>query len=179
MELFETIAKRHSYRGPFKATTVPRTDLKRIVEAGLLAPSGTNAQTTRFVIVDDPSLVGAINRMHPRNIAMQQAKAYIVCILDRQPQAVYEGYSFQPEDCAAAVENMWLALTALGYASVWVDGWLRIQGHAGEIGALLKIPAHKVARIIMPIGIPAEQPLAKEKKPFEERACFNQYEEQA
>ena len=53
MDVFEAIAKRHSYRGPFRDRAVPRADLERIVQAGLQAPSGKNAQTTSFVIVDD------------------------------------------------------------------------------------------------------------------------------
>ncbi|MCK4343353.1 MAG: nitroreductase family protein [Phycisphaerae bacterium] len=53
MDVFEAIAKRHSYRGPFKDQPVPRADLQRIVQAGLQAPSGKNAQTTTFVIVDE------------------------------------------------------------------------------------------------------------------------------
>ncbi|HQP90064.1 MAG TPA: nitroreductase family protein, partial [Bacteroidales bacterium] len=57
MELFDAIAKRHSYRGPFLDRPVPREDLRRIVQAGLQAPSGKNAQTTAFVIIDDPALV--------------------------------------------------------------------------------------------------------------------------
>ncbi|MGC9330037.1 MAG: nitroreductase family protein, partial [Candidatus Hinthialibacter sp.] len=122
MEFFETIEKRHSYRGPFKNLPIPREDLRRIVQAGIQAPSGKNAQTTSFVIVDDPELIPKIQALHLTNQAMQQAQAYIACFIDKNPEAIYEGYSFQVEDCAAAVENMFLAINALGYASVWIDG---------------------------------------------------------
>ena len=74
--------------------------------------------------------------MHPTNKAMQQAPAYIVCVMDETPEALYERHSFQVEDCAAAVENILLAVTALGYATVWIDGWLRLKDHAERIGAL-------------------------------------------
>ena len=77
------------------------------------------------------------------------------------------------EDCAAAVENMLLAITALGYASVWVAGWLRVEGRADRIGQLLDVPEGKTARIILPIGTPTESYPRKEKMPFEERAWFN------
>src|SRR3989339_278486 len=128
MEFFETIEKRHSYRGPFTNEPAKKEDLRKIVAAGLAAPSGCNAQTTRFVIVDDPELLAKICGMHATSAAMQQAKALIVCIVDKEPPAVYEKLSFAVEDCAAAVENMLLAITALGYASVWIDGWLRVDG---------------------------------------------------
>lgn len=175
MDVFEAIARRHSYRGPFRDQPVPRADLRRIVQAGLQAPSGRNMQTTRFVIVDDPELVRQIAGLHATNVAVQQARAFIACLVDRNPEPVYEGHSFQVEDCAAAVENMLLAVTALGYATVWIDGWLRVENRAERIGALLGVPESKVIRVILPIGVPAEQHQQKEKLPFEQRAWFNRY----
>jgi nitroreductase len=175
MDLFEAIAKRHSYRGPYQDQALPRADLRRIVQAGLQAPSGRNAQTTNFVIVDEPALVRRIAALHANNVAVQQAKAFIVCIVDQKPEAVYEGHNFQVEDCAAAVENMLLAVTALGYAAVWIDGWLRLENRAQAIGALLDLPESKIIRILLPIGVPAEVWPQKEKKPFEARAWFNRF----
>ena len=175
MDVFEAIAKRHSYRGRFRDETIPRADLQRIVQAGLQAPSGKNAQTTRFVIVDDADLVRKIAGMRDANKAIQQAKAFIACIIDVKPEAVYEGHAFQVEDCAAAVENILLAVTALGYATVWIDGWLRVENRADTIGDLLGLPEGKIIRVILPIGVPIEAWPQKEKMPFAERAWFNRY----
>jgi nitroreductase len=175
MDLFEAIGRRHSYRGPFRDRPVPREDLTRIVQAGIQAPSGRNAQTTSFVIIDDPELLRRIGAMHASNLAVQQARAMIACIVDQTPQPVYEGHSFQVEDCAAAVENMLLAITALGYASVWIDGWLRVENHAVRIAEVLGLPVGKTIRVLLPIGVPAETWPQKEKKPFEARAWFNRY----
>ncbi|NLK42701.1 MAG: nitroreductase [Planctomycetes bacterium] len=177
MDLFEAIKKRHSYRGGFEDKPVPRAHLRQIVQAGLDAPSGCNAQTPRFVIVDDPALVRTLAGMHDRNKAMQQARAFIACIIDKEPPAVYQGMSFQIEDCAAAVENMLLAITALGYGSVWVDGWLRIDGRAEIIGNMLGLPAGKCLRVLLPIGLPCEEIKPPAKKPFDQRAWFNAWEQ--
>jgi nitroreductase len=156
MDLFEAIAKRQSYRGKFVDQPVPREDLRHIVEAGLKAPSGCNRQTTTFVIVDDPVLVRRINEMPKANTAIREAGAFIACVTDQNPDAVYESCSFQVEDCAAAVENMLLAVTAMGYASVWIDGWLRGEGRAANIGDLLGVPREKLVRVLLPVGKPAE-----------------------
>ena len=179
MDLFEALARRHSYRGPFKDQPVPREDLTRILEAGIGAPSGCNAQTTSFVAVDDPQIVRQIAAMHATNLAMQQARAYVACIVDRRPGAVYEGFAFQAEDCAAAVENMLLAVTALGYATVWIDGWLRVEGRAEKIGAMLGLPEGKIVRVLLPLGVPAADWPRREKKAFDERAWFNRFGGQA
>ncbi len=175
MDVFEAIAKRHSYRGPFRDQALPREDLRRIVQAGIQAPSGKNAQTTTFVVVDDLELILQIREVHPGNTAMQQAAAYVACVLDKVPEAIYERHSFQIEDCAASVENMLLAVTALGDATVWIDGWLRLEGMAEKIGALLGVPEDKIVRIILPLGIPLETHQQPGRKPFEERAWFNGY----
>lgn len=173
--MFQAFKKRHSYRFDYTDVPVSGEDLLTIVEAGLLAPSGKNEQTTSFVIVDDPDTCAKIGSLHASNKAVQQAKAFIVCIVDKQAEAIYEGHSFQIEDCAAAVENMLLAITALGYASVWVDGWLRINDHAQTIAKMLSVPDDKVIRVILPIGVAAEKKSQPEKKPFDQRAWFNKY----
>jgi len=175
MDVFDAIEKRHCYRGGFKDIAIPRETLRKIVDAGLKAPSGCNLQTTGFVIVDDPDKVSEIRAMHQKAKAMQQAQAYIACIVDKNPKAAYQNFSFQVEDCAAAVENMLLALTALGLATVWIDGWLRVEARAEAIGRLIGLPDGKIVRVLLPIGIPAEEYSGPEKKPFEARAWFNEY----
>jgi len=172
MDVFEAIARRHSYRGEFENIAVPREDLRKIVQAGIQAPSGCNAQTTSFVIVDDPDILARIAEVIDRPF-VRTARAIIVCLVDHRP--VYQGKSFGVEDCAAAVENMLLAITALGYATVWLDGVLRSEQRAERIGAILGVPATLQVRIVLPLGVPKESWVQKEKKAFSERAWFNRY----
>lgn len=173
MDVFEAIEKRHSYRGPFKDIPVPREHLQKIVEAGIRAPSGKNEQTTSFVIVDDPALIKRMASLFENKPACNTAKAMIVCVTD--PRPVMGDVSFHVEDCAAAVENMLLAITALGYATVWMDGALRYNRIAERIGELLGVPPDRQVRILLPIGVPAETGTQREKLPFEKRAWFNRW----
>ncbi len=172
MELFQTIAARHCYRGLFTDAPVPREDLQKIAEAGLLAPTACNAQTPTLVIVDDPQLLRQMAEIIDKPVC-RSAKAMIVCVAD--PRPVFGKLSFAAEDCAAAVENMLLAITALGYVSVWLDGVLRGEDRAARIGRLLNVPAGKSVRIVLPIGRPAEPIEPPQKLPFSERAWFNRH----
>ncbi len=172
MELFEAIEKRHSYREGFTDAPVSRDDLRKIVEAGIRAPSAKNEQVVSFVIVDDPLLLEQLKQIIDRP-ACNTAKAMIVCVVD--PRPVLEDISFAAEDCAAAVENMLLAITALGYASVWMDGVLRFENRAQRIAQLLGIPQGKQVRVVLPVGVPAVKVAQKERLPFEQRAWFNRY----
>ena len=177
MDLFDAIANRQSYRESFTADAVPCADLERIVQAGLDAPSGCNLQTTRFVIVDDPELLREIADLLPPGNARQTATALIACCVSREPAPSYEGHFFDVEDCAAAVQNMLLAITALGYGTVWSDGVLRVEQRAERIGALLGVPEERVVRIILPLGRPATTVPRREKMAFAQRASFNQWAE--
>ena len=172
MDVFETIEKRHCYRGGFKPDPVPRKDLVKIVECGIKAPSGCNAQTTSFVIVDDPALIAAIAQHVDRQV-VREARGIIVCLIDHKQ--VYKELSFGAEDCAAAIENMLLAITALGYATVWIDGALRVDDISREIGKILKVPDNLQVRVILPIGHPSQPVATREKLPFDQRAWFNAY----
>ena len=176
MNFFEVVTNRHSYRGAYLDQPIPRKDLLKIVDAGIKAPSGKNAQTTRFVIVDDPGVLEEISKIYPSSTVIKQAKALICAIVDKQPEKILEQIDFQAEDCAAAVENMLLAITALGYASVWIDGGLRFESRAERIGELIQVPQEKIIRVALPVGVPAEEVLqARPKMSLEERAWFNCY----
>jgi len=172
MDLFEAIEKRHSYRGDFTDAPVPRDDLRKIVQAGIQAPSGKNEQTTSFVIVDNPGLIGAMSDILDKPFC-RTAKGMIVCCSD--PRPVFIGMSFDAEDRAAAVENMLLAITSFGYATVWLDGVLRVDQKAERIANLLKIPEELDVRIILPIGVPVDLCEQKQKLPFDRRAYFNAF----
>ena len=175
MDFFTVVASRYSYRGPLRPAPVPRADLARIVDAGIRAPSGKNCQTTQFVVIDDPALLSQLRSMHATNRAMQTAPAMIACLIDRDPQPVYAGHAFQVEDCAAAVENMLLAVTALGYASVWIDGWLRMGGRAAVVADLIGAPPEKTVRVVLPIGVPEQPGQQPARRGIGERAWYNRY----
>ena len=86
---------------------------------------------------------------------------------------IYAGphnFQFEVEDYAAAAENLLLALTALGYAGVWMDGMMRYEGNADLVRAILHIPEEETIRTIIPFGKPVHPVTQKEKKPFAERA---------
>jgi len=172
VDVFDAIAERYSYRGEFTDQAVSREDLRKIVQAGLQAPSGCNEQTTSFVIVDDAQLLAQMAQIINRPVC-NTARAMIVCIAD--PRPTYKNLSFHLEDCAAAVQNMLLAVTALGYAAVWLDGVLRVDDVATRLNFLLDIPEGKTIQVVLPLGVAVAQGKRPEKLAFEKRAWLNRY----
>lgn len=175
MELFETIMTRHSYRGMYKPTPVPREDLRRIMEAGLAAPSGCNVQTTSLIALDDPELIAKVaQRMEKPNFASAPAA---ICVLTKRLMA-YRDRTYYVQDYSAAIQNILLAVTALGYESCWVEGHItdvdRIGRHMADI---LGVPQDMELVAYLPVGVAEGKPVAPKKKPFEERAWFNGYQQ--
>ena len=172
MEFFDVIANRFSYRKALDPTPLPLEDLKKIVQAGLDAPSGKNEQTTGFIIIQDEEVVKKIKAMPGANGSMATAPAYIACHINKKPIETYFGSAFDIEDCAAAVENILLAATALGYASVWIDGWLRSENRAETIGEWCSLEDDRVIRILIPLGKALAEQRRPSKRGFDERVTI-------
>ena len=140
MDIFECIQKWYSYRGSYKNIHVPHEDLEKIIKAGLSAPSGCNKQTTSLVGLDDPRILDSIIGLIKKNGFGGQIPPAGICILTRQIPA-YKNVCFNIQDYSAAIENMLIAITALGYASCWIEG--HITEHIEtqkQIAKLLNIP---------------------------------------
>lgn len=171
MELMEAIRARKSYRNQFEDTPVPRNDLREILEAGVAAPSGCNMQTTQFIGVDDPVLVKRLAEIYGKEWALTAPAAILVLTKETMSPS---GVSYHIHDYSAAMENLLLAITAKGYASVWVEGQIRGE-RAREMGRLLGVPEELTVAVYLPVGVPAKPMAEAVKKPFEERAWFNGY----
>ena len=171
----DLILSRRSYRGPYKPDRVPREHLRAILEAGLAAPSGCNKQTTSLIAVDDPGLLERVKAVIDPPVA--RTAPAMICVLTRRIIA-YRDRCFAVQDYAAAIENMLLAITALGYQSCWYEGHITDTDRIGDrIARILHVPDEYELVCILPVGMAEEAPRAPQKKPFGERAWLNSFPE--
>ncbi len=161
MDVFEAIRTRRSVR-QFTGETIPREDLERIVDAGRLAASGSNKQPWDFIVITDRAMIG---QLATTSQWIEKAGAMIAVVMDPESR-------WWVEDGAAAVQNMLLAATALGYGTCWLEGYtLR---HEDAFKALLGVPAEKRLMVLVPVGVPVEWP-TKEKKSLAEVIHWERY----
>lgn len=173
MNAVEAILARRSYRGRYRETPVPRDDLRRILEAGLAAPSGCNKQTTSLVAVDDPALLAQLKAAIDPPIA--QTAPAMICVLTRRVFA-YRDRCFATQDYSAAIENMLIAIAALGYASCWYEGHVTDEDRIGDkLARILGAPEDCKLVCVLPVGVPEADAQPPKKRPFGERAWFNGY----
>lgn len=172
MELFEAIHNRRSYRGAYLDTPVPREHLKAIMEAGCAAPSGCNKQTPSFIAVDDPALLNRLKSLVDPPMAAT-APAWILVLT--RPIIAYRNRRFNVQDYSAAIENMLLAIHALGYASCWYEGHITDDDDiAGQLAKAIDLPEPYRIVCVLPVGVPAGEAAPPKKQPPERRMGFNQ-----
>jgi len=156
MDFLDAVKKRASVRS-FKRCRISEADMERILDAGRRAPSGYNRQPCAFIVVRDKE---TLERLGAIQECIGEASAAIGVVVDS------EATQFWKEDAAAAIENMLLAITALGYASLWVEGRvLRQEELAKEI---LGVPGNLRLLAVLPIGKPAGKAAQAEKRPLSE-----------
>jgi nitroreductase len=161
MDTLEAIRKRRSVR-EYTGEPIPRQDLETIVDAGRLAASGHNHQPWDFVIVTDRAM---IEQLMVASEWLEQAGAIVAVVMD----------PFSPwwqQDGSAAVENMLLAATALGYGSCWLQG--RTMPLEDEFKELLGVPAEKRLMTLVSFGVPVDWP-TKEKRTLAEVIHWERY----
>jgi len=171
MNTLQCIAARHCYRGNYLADAVPREHLIKILEAGCQAPSGCNKQTTSFLAVDDPEVLKKLHGV--LNPPLGDTAPAMICVLTRKIPS-YRNRIFNVQDYAAAIGNLLLAITELGYASCWVEGYVTDPDCiGGQMAQILGVPEEYDLIAYLPVGIPAEEYKAIRKKPFSERVWLN------
>jgi nitroreductase len=183
VDFFNVIEKRRSVRD-FVKDEISKSDLKRIVNAGRLAPCGGNKQAWHFIVVVDKEIInkiliylevskimadlkrtkGSYDAEGP--VGFQNTSAVIAVAFDAM-------WTFYKEDGSAAVENMLLAASALGYGGCWVHG--QATPYLKNIEKLLNIPRGFRLFTMIVLGKPKRLPRRLPKKKLEEILHWNKF----
>ena len=169
MDSLECLFTRRSIR-KFTADPVDPALIGTALQAAMSAPSAGNAQPWHFIRLDARDILDKIPEFHPYAAMTRQAKAGILVCADPGLEK-YPGYWVI--DCAAAVENLLLALHAQGLGAVWT-GVYPDQGRVENFRKLLGIPDSIIPHSFIPIGHP-DQPSNKADRFKPERIHSNRW----
>ncbi len=154
-DTIETILARRSVR-EYRPEPLPAADLQTILEAGRQAPSAKNLQPWHFVVVTDPQLKAAVAAACCEQHWLAQAAVLVAAV--GLPEVSAKWY---PVDVAIAVENMVLAACSLGYGSCWIGAF-----REDAVKALLGVPETARVVCLFPLGVPAVEPPARDRRPL-------------
>jgi nitroreductase len=162
LDVFEAIKKRRSIRA-YADEKVSDNDVERLIEAARWAPSAGNIQPWEFVIVKDKETKRKLSDATLNQTFIQKAPVVIVVCADVTRSS--RGYGSRGEDLysiqdtAAATENILLAAQELGLATCWVRAF-----RENEVAKAVKAPKNMKPVAIVPVGHPAEKPVAPQKR---------------
>ena len=179
--MIESIQHRRSIR-KFTSEPIEPDKLQSVLEAARLAPSGNNKQPWTFIVVQSEQQCQAVMEACHRQTWMMTAPAFIVAVADMAGRVATEPGLYLDEnsphwelkrairDTAIATENMLLEADAQGLGTCWVGFFVQ-----SEIRPVLGIPDDKFVLAVIPIGYPAEQPLARPRKLLSEIVRYEKW----
>lgn len=143
MEIFDALFGRRSIR-KFTSQPITEEEIQRMLSAAMAAPSAGNAQPWRFVVVTERALLDTLHTVNPYAAMAKQAPLAIVVCADVNAEK-YKNYWVQ--DCSAAMQNLLLAVHAMGLGAVWT-GVHPVQERVTGFSTMFALPEN-----IVPLGI--------------------------
>jgi nitroreductase len=170
MDFYEAIKSRYSVRS-YQNKPVEQEKLDRILDAARLAPSGSNRQPWKFVVVRDAETRKKLVPACSNQEFVGQAPVVIAGVGLMPDRIMSCGVPGDPVDVAIALEHVALAATAEGLGTCWMGSF-----HQDQIRTLLGIPANAKVIEVMTLGYPADHPRPKTRKPMKELVCYDQWQ---
>lgn len=164
MESFLELARRRVSVRKYRPNPVPDELLRRVLEAGRLAPSAKNLQPWHFIVVRDPARRAALGRAYPPEWFSHAPVIIAVCI---EPANAWrrrqDGRCSAEVDGAIAMDHMTLCAADLGLGTCWIGAF-----DPTEARAALGVPDSVDVLAMTPLGFPDDSGRPKTRKNLEE-----------
>lgn len=140
---------------------ISKEDLKKIVKAGMSAPSACNFQPWEFIIIRDIKTLSDMGEIHKYSKMFKNAKAGILVLGDLN-KTIKDNEEFWVQDCAAATENILLGANALGIGTVWT-GIYPADIRVNALKKYFKLPENICPFSLIALGYPSDEGEVKDK----------------
>jgi nitroreductase len=163
MDVAEAIRLRKSVRA-FQNKPVEEEKVRAVLEAGRLAPSASNRQEWRFVVVRDADTRAKLVPAAKNQEFVGRAPVVVVCCAQTDNHVMSCGQACYPIDLAIAIDHMTLAAVELGLGTCWIGAFFEPQ-----VKELLDIPEDVRVVELLPLGYPVDaSPKNKNRLSFDE-----------
>ena len=158
MDVYEAIARRKSVR-KFKDEEVSEEIVSRLLEAARLAPSASNRQEWRFVVVREPAMRSQLIEAARGQKFVGEAPVVLACCAETDEHVMACGQLCYPIDVAIAIDHITLCTAAEGLGSCWIGAF-----NEDQVKELLGIPSPVRVVGLLPIGYPVDTSEVKKKR---------------
>jgi len=150
MNVYEAIKTRRSIRS-YEDRPVEEDKLHRILEAARLAPSASNLQEWRFVVVRDAHIRKKLMEAAKGQRFVGEASVVIACCAKTDNHVMSCGQLCYPIDVAIAIEHMVLKAVEEGLGTCWIGAFYEQQ-----VKDILEIPNDIRVVELLTLGYPAK-----------------------
>ena len=173
METKQALAERRSIR-KFADRPVERKTLEELVQSACAAPTASNLQAWRFLLVTDPELVRKVDLVSP---GLSGHPPVILVICSDLEEVARRGSAHSLEygcmmDAAMAAENLMLRAVDLGLGTCAIKSY-----HEAAVRKVLRLPDSARIELLVSIGYAQGQPRCPARKPMEEVLFWNGWKE--
>ncbi|CAB1245722.1 nitroreductase family protein [Clostridium sp. WLY-B-L2] len=171
--LLNIMKKRRSIRA-FSKKAIARSEVMKLLEGAVTAPSGSNIQSWLFGIIDD---IKQLNKIFPFSPGLIGKPPCIIVVCSNRKLAYDRGGKLGSDemaimDVSMASENIILLATERGW------GTCPVKSFNGEaVRKILKLPDYISPDLIISIGYPQNEPKSPPKKKLEDVVFYNKWEE--
>lgn len=162
MDLYEALEGRRSIRR-YTGDPVSDTVLRKLLNAARIAPSWSNKQCWRFIVVREQSckkkLAASMPDGNPCKRAVADAPVVLVLCADPEASGRQDGKDYYLLDAGLAMQQLMLAAHAGGLGTCWV-AWF--DEAAAREACNVPEPYRVIA--LTPLGVPARQPSPRPRK---------------
>lgn len=175
MELYEVMRTRRSVR-KYSARPIPEEVLNRVLEAARIAPSGSNRQPTRFLLVTEEERKRELVPLcHDQGFVAEAPVVVVACGRDiRYNRGEWMGRYAMIVDVSIAVDHLTLAARAEGLGTCWMGSF-----NGPELKQFLGLPEDVEVVALTPVGYPEGDPFTEPegRLPLEELVMWNAWRE--
>ena len=156
MNIYELISTRKSVR-EFQDQDIPKEIITRLLNAARLAPSASNRQEWRFIVVQNPETRQRLVEAAKGQKFIGKAPVLLVCCAETDEHMMICGQRCYPIDVAIAMDHITLCAVAEGLGTCWIGRF-----DDAQVKEILEIPNNIKVIGLMPVGFP-QDPLPKKK----------------
>ena len=163
MDILDAIKSRKSVRN-FLDKPVGKGELAAVLNAARLAPSASNRQEWRFVVVSDEKTRKQLAKAANEQAFVGEAPVVIVACAETDSHVMSCGQPCYPIDVAIALDHLTLAALNAGLGTCWIGAF-----DENKVKEILGIPNKIRVVALMPIGYPSDPSVIKKKRlPYDE-----------
>jgi nitroreductase len=169
MDVHEAIRTRRSVRD-YGDTPIPDEALMKVLEAARLAPSASNQQNWRFIVVTEEARRRGIAKAASNQMWIAGAPVIIAAVATEPRSIMTCGVPRYAVDLAIAIDHITLAAAAEGLGTCWIGSF--DQRLARQI---LEVPEDCMIVTVMPLGYPRSAAGSKSRKRLEDIVRYETY----